>query len=344
MVEEKKCLPEIKAYFPDDLSKRWFLYYYRDGDRMRVYGDINRYHTIAERKEAMRKLKRKLKIELAVPVVTIRDKCYQYVEDNRPIWRKKTYQTIKSKLNVLFGRCSRELDKLEVEQFFKWLKHNKHSTTYSNYLSKLRTVLKAIGEEHRIEDIPHLKEHRRPARYFQPHQIARLKKYISSKDPQLWLFVQFIYYCFIRPGELRHFKASDVLLSEESLIVKSSISKNHKTEYVAIPKPFFPHLKYVNTLKPNEYLFPSYKDHSKPIGLNTMSTRHRKILKELGFGVEYKLYSWKHTGAVMAAKSGVGVKELQLQLRHHSLDQVNEYLRQMGVSDLDNLKNKFPKL
>ncbi|MCX6269628.1 MAG: hypothetical protein NTU44_00125 [Bacteroidetes bacterium] len=36
----------------------------------------------------------------------------------------------------------------------------------------------------------------------------------------------------------------------------------------------------------------------------------------------------KHTGAVEASKY-IPVKDLQMQLRHHSLDQVDAYLRQM---------------
>lgn len=77
-----------------------------------------------------------------------------------------------------------------------------------------------------------------------------------------------------------------------------------------------------------------------------MYNRHLCILNALGFDKNkgYCLYSWKHTGAIQAVKNGVGVKELQIQLRHHSLDQVNEYLRQMGVWDLKNLQANFPAI
>lgn len=81
-----------------------------------------------------------------------------------------------------------------------------------------------------------------------------------------------------------------------------------------------------------------------PVAENNMYNRHKRILRALGFGKGYCLYSWKHTGAIQAVKNGVGVKELQIQLRHHSLDQVNEYLRQMGVWDLKNLQANFPAI
>ena len=42
--------------------------------------------------------------------------------------------------------------------------------------------------------------------------------------------------------------------------------------------------------------------------------------------------------------NGIDVKEIQLQTGHHSLDQLNEYMRTMNPQMLDNLRLKFPKL
>jgi hypothetical protein len=43
-------------------------------------------------------------------------------------------------------------------------------------------------------------------------------------------------------------------------------------------------------------------------------------------------------------KAGIGLKDLQMQMRHHSLDQLNEYLREMGVLESVTLKKNFPAL
>lgn len=63
-----------------------------------------------------------------------------------------------------------------------------------------------------------------------------------------------------------------------------------------------------------------------------------------GFSNRFSLYSWKHTGAVRCVKSGMSLKSLQLQMRHHSLDQLNEYLRELGVLQMEDIKNDFPLL
>ena len=46
------------------------------------------------------------------------------------------------------------------------------------------------------------------------------------------------------------------------------------------------------------------------------------------------LYSWKHTGVVMAVKAGIHIKQLQIQFRHHGLDQVDQYLRDLGIQQI----------
>ena len=133
-------------------------------------------------------------------------------------------------------------------RFLQTFSQTRGPSTYNDYISYLRPVLTDIGEEHLMEGITKVKANASQAMYFQTKQIQKLKKAIQERDPELWLAVQFIYYCFIRPGELRWLKA------------------------------------------------------------------------------------------------GVSAKELQMQLRHHSLDQVNAYLRQMGVMDMDNLVDRFPEI
>ena len=151
-----------------------------------------------------------------------------------------------------------------------------------------------------------------------------------------------LFYCFIRPNsELRLLRVGDILLDEWKVLIRADVSKNKKQEYVTIPKAFRPALSDLKRRNPGEMLFPGKHDCTKPMGCNTMYERHRKILKQLGFSSDYKLYSWKHTGAVMAVKAGIPVKELQIQLRHHSLEMVDRYLRQMGVWDLVNLEESL---
>ena len=78
--------------------------------------------------------------------------------------------------------------------------------------------------------------------------------------------------------------------------------------------------------------------------MNTLPNHYRAYMRKMGFGSEYSLYSWKHTGAIACVQAGVHVKQLQIQLRHSSLEMTDRYLRQLGVNDLEELENQFPSL
>ncbi len=333
----------FRIYAPGDLNKKYFVWWRDNGKRHYKYADINKYPTHKKRIQRANQVIEELKESLQPTSASAIKQMYDWLETRVPFWKKKSISTYKSCLNefALYAK-GKAIDKKLVADFFEVKSGNWNNTTYNKYRCKLGRIFKAIGEGQLIEHIESVKEYRTPARYFQKHQVKRLKKHISSKDPQLWLFIEFVFYCFIRPGELRLLRYSDILFNENKILIRSEISKNRKSQYVVIPKPF---IKKVNQLKHNTgYVFTHSKDVSKPIGVNTMSTRHRKIIRKLGFDHQYKLYSWKHTGAVMSVLEGVNLKELQIQLRHHSLDQVNEYLRQMGVFQMNGLRDNFPSL
>lgn len=343
MADKKNLRPKFAVYAPDDLEKNWFVSFYQDGRRVRKYGNINQFQTATERMAEAQRLIDEL--SALAPADDIKTRLYNALEAKKANWRNKTHQTIKTKLDNLFAWLNRRpLNADTLRAFFDHLSMSRHSTTFNSYHQKLKQLLSLTGDVALMDGISSVREHRTPARFFQRYQIEQLKVVMSDEAPELWLFVQFLFYCFIRPGELRWLRAGDILFDERRILIRGEISKNHKTEYVAIPSAFGPVLEPIRAMPPGALIFPAKSAPDKPIGMNTMSTRHRAILRRLGFSKEYQLYSWKHTGAVMAVKAGIGLKELQLQLRHHSLDQVNEYLRQMGVSDMSNLQNRFPEI
>jgi hypothetical protein len=136
---------------------------------------------------------------------------------------------------------------------------------------------------------------------------------------------------------------SDVLLEDKKICIPADVSKNRKMQYVIIPEAFLDELmEELIERNPSEYILGG--DFS-PKGREWLRRRHQNLLKKHHFDTKnFKLYSWKHTGAVMAVKNGIHIKQLQLQLRHHSLDQVNAYLRQMGIFDMGDFSSKMPKI
>ncbi len=348
MIEEKKFLsPErFRIYSPKDLSQKWFVEFYLGKKRFRKYGKINSQTSFRARMTAANELldtliaqaeEEKKRKGQACPVK--RDLVANLYKLKKT-YRERSFETFKSKLNRLFIFANdRLITKVLVEDFFTYLSENRHPTTYHSYHQQLKKLFSDIGKEEFFNDILQIKDQKTPAKYFSREQISFLKEEIQKRDYWLWRYIEFIYYCFIRPYELRQLTREDIYLSDRLIRIRGAISKNKKTEYVAIPSAFNP--TWIKGIKTG-YIFQGRN--GNPIGRNSMTNKHRELLKELGISSQHKLYSWKHTGAVMAVKAGIGLKQLQVQLRHSSLEMTDKYLRQMGVNDLEELKNNFPKL
>jgi len=335
----------VKLYAPRDLSKNWFFEWYAP-DRRRKYGPINRQKTYETRMAAADAYAKVLAQEM-LPVKSVAQvRMEEYVDQLAVQLRPSTMVNIRGIVAKLFEWLDgRELNREALEAFFQDLQRDRHNTTYNIYRSWLLRIFEGIEAPGMFVNIPRLKTQKTPARYFQPHQVEQLRDVIGEEDPELWLYIQFVFYCFIRPSrELPHIKAGNIMLDDREILVWASHSKNKKTQYVSIPDAFLPALEFVYDLGPDQYLFPSRWDVSKPIGRNTMSRKHREILRRLNYGKGYCLYSWKHTGAIHAIKAGISVKELQVQLRHHSLTETDKYLRQLGVRDISNFRQQMPDI
>jgi len=342
MMREKKVCP-FKIYAPEDLSQKWYVEYYNP-KRIRKYSNINRLPTYELRMARAKELVNELKAELKRKESNASIAAWEWFEQEKPIWRLKTEQQYKSMLTVFFEYLGPdEPNAKKVASFFNKLKAQVHPNTYNRYLAITKRVLKVVGYGFLMEDYNPLRAYATPARYFQPYQAKRLMRRISEEDPQLALAIKFIYYCFLRPKELRFLKVGDILLEEHEIRVRGEAAKNRRTTNIVIPDQFLPDLKFIFEHSPDDWIFPG-RDRRQPLGENTFYNRHKRILEDMNFGKGYTLYSWKHTGAVTLAKAGASLKEIQLQMRHHSVAQTDEYLRQMGVKDLGRLKSNFPTI
>lgn len=341
---EKKFVRTFHVHLPKTLDKRAFVYWTNeDGKRCTKKGGINRATTLDARAVAAQALRAKLEADY-LSKNDLLEGMRAWVEERRRRWRKKSFQTYVSKVDMFrVWVAGRDVTNELMREFFRDLLERKHRQTYNDYRAIFKRILKGLGELELLDGVEHVSATSTPAKYFQTSQIARLKKHLVEKDPDLWLACQFLYYCFIRPGELRLLKIGDIYFDENKICLRSEISKNKKQQFVTIPVGFRESVAALAYRAPEEYVF--YKsDCTKPVPINYFITKFRVVLKQLGFGLEYKFYSWKHTGAVACVRAGASLKELQIQLRHHSLEEVDKYIRQLGVNDLQDLEIRFPAI
>ena len=282
---------------------------------------------------------------------------FDLLEARRVKWSRKTYFQYKGQLDKLNRFCREKNVTVMNDQYANAFLESLslsglNPTTVNACRITMRGFYATLKKRKQVYQNPFLetvklREHRQGAKYFQANQQSVLKIHIKQFYPELWLPIQYLYYCFIRPAEMARLTVADVNLGEGTINIPADKSKNKKNQFVVIPGPLLAQMYELGIQNyPLDYFLVG-KDgipSDKPLPINYLGNQHRKLTQRLKLPPKYTLYSWKHTGVAMAYKAGVGLRELQLQLRHYSLEMVAVYLRSLGIADLPDLKDKFPEL
>ena len=232
------------------------------------------------------------------------------------------------------GLSRKSVDKYEqiLHSFFK-------------YLNK-----KKIIQENPVCDIPKMGLIKDEAPAAIPAYMRRiLQKEIEPADPQLWMFICFIYYMAIRPGvELRLLRMNQIDYDGRKITIPNYNAKNNKTEAVDIPDQLFELIVrkwQLHAYDQELYAFgKDFEPGEKHLSVNNMSKRFNQFREKLKLPTSVKLYSWKHSGAQELANSGANIYELQRHLRHRNITTTEMYLKKRIGQRSDMIKHNFPTI
>jgi len=179
---------------------------------------------------------------------------------------------------------------------------------------------------------PHL-----PAARIPSAATEMLWQQLKEQDPKVWMMARILHYCFIRQAEQVRISVEDIHLEEGYITVYGGDAKNGKTQAVRIPAPLLPDLKEWLSVPGQQWLF--QKSTGKPYtSPQVFRAKHQLIVKGLkGLPARTKLYSWKHTGVCGALVAKIPAKQIQLQLRHCDMKQLQIYSSQMALEDMDDI-------
>lgn len=357
--QEKKFLSVKLKPTSLDINKRWFLECLLPGpantkNRTYIYGHINKGKTVNERLQIANDLISTLEKNGAVnkPEKSILQTALDVASLQMRFKTISAYQTVITYyLEFLGKRNDKNVSTEMVNNFLIWLQHRKViNNTIAKYRNTLYTLYnKAIDQEltdyNPVKKVKTIKRQPKSLMYFSDIQIQQLKSKIIFTNPQLWLGIQLLFYCFIRPTEQRNLKIADINLDYNFIEIPGEFSKNKKTEKVAIPEAFKNDLLFIKQYPKSYYVLGKNGTCGKePIGIKWLNDNHNKYLKALQITGRYAFYSWKHTGVVKCVQNGLNIRDIQNQLRHHSLDMVQEYLKNLGVLQSIDLIKKYPKI
>jgi integrase len=288
----------------------------------------------------------------------------KFLEDLQPAVSLATYQTYQSKFRIFELWMQKEkIDKNDIATF-----DNKLITSFFNYLINRRKLSKITIQKYSqnlsalfeyiksknmilinpVYDIPLCARiNDKAPRPIQRADIAIFKQEII-KDPELWLAVQFEFYCGMRPGhEIRKMKIKDIDFIKGTVLVDQCRAKVRIQRIVTIPRQLLEYLRKLGLQNCNkEYFVFGRNGIPGPvhIGKNKLRSKFVIIRKKLNMPLEYMFYSWKHTGLVEADEAGIPFKDISRHAGHGSVKSTDFYFRNKRAGVSKAIQNNYPSL
>ena len=248
-----------------------------------------------------------------------------------------------------------------LRRYFDYLKEVRESSnkTYNNRRIILHSVFSTLIDRDKslfrgvnpVSKIKMLKTETKKHASYSDAQMIRIKEAIlKGNQPNLVLFIQFMYFSLARPDELRFLKVGDINMQDRKILFRSENAKTSIEEYVGINDSFARGIEESGILKfpENYYVFSIDSGRAepgfKPVGKNYFYKNIKPYISALGYlklNPNHTVYSFKHTGAIALYKATRDIKLVQAQCRHKNIEQTNTYLRDLGVlNDFEQL-NKW---
>lgn len=271
------------------------------------------------------------------------------IKKNSVRWR--TYQSYTYSVNLLVTWMKKnghaeiqasEFTKQHAHTFCDYmLTEKKYSgRTYNNRRKDMNIFFNAFVDKEIITSNPFKKIKNRPQERggtnipFTDEEKAELSRELQQRNPRLYLFTQFIYFCYIRPIEILRLTVDNFNLKEKKIIIYSGHAKNRRQDAVFIPDSF---LSLVQSMELEK--FPSHyyvfglglQTCDRSYSRNRVTEIHTKFLRQLQIPKNRGLYSWKVNGVISAFKAGIDIYSIMRQCRHASINQTMTYLKSLGL-------------
>jgi integrase/recombinase XerD len=168
-------------------------------------------------------------------------------------------------------------------------------------------------------------------RQFIPKEVrTAIRDHLSNKNPNYLCLCMMTYYCFFRRTELTKLKIQDLRLAKGIIVIKSSQSKNSKTEKaVTIPEGLLTYLiSHVKSATDDMFIFS--KDNFKPghgqLPPKKISDEWDRLRNALKLPSYYQFYGLKDTGITELLDQGMPSFKVQRQARHSDLKMTEKYI------------------
>lgn len=364
-----------------DLKKQWFVFYslpcQKTGKMKRIKNSrgINRHKTVEARRAAATELAETINRQLRAggrpekqpPKTASLLQAFDEVlamkkaTTKRSTWRNYLYL----RKHLVEFLSKKKLADLQLHEFTAATAHEfrafllahperKRAKTVHNYETYLASVFAEQVRMERLEKNPfvllrRLKFRSESRPVFSAAHARQVLQHCKKHQPQLHLFLLFLFYTLNRPDAVRQLKITDLDLQKRRIRFTAGQAKNARVGWVVMPAQLREAIELAGlpSCPANWYVFAQHdrpgphcrsKDHFR--------TRHQQVLAEVGLhGHGYKLYSWKDTGAVKLYEAIKDLKRVSMQMLHSNVLVTTKYLGKLGVIfGNDDLESRYPDI
>jgi integrase/recombinase XerD len=356
-----------------DLSKRWFVFFYfknpTTGKFVRFrYFVSTRFLSVTDRGSRAKEMQKLWNTKLARGYnpfstmdhsMTSTTMALEGFLSSKNHLRKRTVNTYRSFINrfkewltdnKLNHQPIAQMNYQVAGKYLDYISSLGHkSRTYNNYLQALRSAFNYLVDEQFLEVNPFDKYRQRPEEEteiicFTQSELQKISDTLPTYDYNLYVIALLVYNCFLRPQEIVRLKVRNIKESGDYLSIPGVVSKNKKSEAVAVTSAVKLALESLDLNFPDDYFVFSkdLKRGEREIAPTRIAEAWKVYAESVG--LTKNIYALKHTGNGIALEMGANARDLQLQNRHSSLEETQKYLDRFRRIPSDKFRENFPGL
>ncbi len=294
------------------------------------------------------------------PNLITTDKAFKlFLKVSEKTLRKRTMQTYSSFITRISLWANKErIQNIPIshfsyhhaQKFMDYLIMNQeiNNRTYNNYVSTYRIVFNFFEKREFILKNPFMKvdflrEDEGKIVAFTDNEWKIIYNKLPEEDPQLWIIANLIYYACLRPAEIMRLKFENIDMNRQKIYSLACNSKNRKQQVIEISSLLHPILSTMKWDLPQDYYI--FSKNLLPGKVENYPTRIAERWRKFADrnGIKDKtIYNLKHNAAGRLIDAGFNPRDIQLHLRHSSLEQTEIYIEKFRNVSSERLKNDFP--
>lgn len=225
---------------------------------------------------------------------------------------------------------------------------NVSQNTYNNHLRFLRVLFNWMQDHSYItynvfnEIKPKRKTPKK--RVLIPAEIrTQIIDYLTKNNPKYLIVCKMVYYCLIRPKEIRHLKVGNVDFYGNAIRITEDNAKNHHCRIVPVPPDLMTNLQYLKDYSKELYIFGTDLKPAKRPAYDAKFTKLWDAMRRrLHFSNDMQLYSLRDTAMTDFIKAGMDPLTVKQLADHYSLNMTTIYTNHADNKLFDIYKTKVP--